>query len=112
MKNLDIKLENSPLIYRSKLTIPSHINFGLELELDIVDYEEIRELVRREVNGSFVVKKDDSLTKGQNAEIVTPVLRNNKETWILLKKLGELLQRLNPDYSLCSFQVLVLCCQE
>ena len=105
MKNLDIKLENSPLIYRSKLTIPSHINFGLELELDKVDYDEVRELVRREVNGSFIVKTDDSLTKGQSAEIVTPVLRNNKETWILLKKLGELLQRLNPDYSLCSFQV-------
>ena len=105
MRNLDIKLENSRLIYRSKLTIPSHINFGLELELDKVDYDEVRELVRREVNGSFDVKVDKSLTNGQNAEIVTPVLRNNKQTWILLKRLGELLERLNPDYNLCSFQV-------
>ena len=105
MRNLDIKLENFPLIYRSKLTIPSYINFGLELELDKVDYEEVRELVRREVNGSFDVKIDKSLTKGQNAEIVTPVLQNNKQTWILLKKLGELLEKLNPDYNLCSFQV-------
>ena len=46
MKNLDIKLENSPLIYRSKLTIPSHINFGLELLLQwytmILLYREVQ----------------------------------------------------------------------
>ena len=105
MKNLDIKLENYPLIYRSKLSIPSYINFGLELELDKVDFNEVRELVKREVSGSFDVKVDKSLTKDMSAEIVTPVLRNNKDTWILLKKLGELLERLNPDYNLCSLQV-------
>lgn len=105
MRNLDIKLDNYPLIYRSKLTIPSYVNFGLEFELDKVDYDEVRELVKREVSGSFDVKIDKSLTKGQSAEIVTPVLNNRKETWVLLKKLGELLERLNPDYNLCSFQV-------
>ena len=31
---LDNQLINSPMLFRSKLTIPSNVGFGLELELD------------------------------------------------------------------------------
>ena len=105
MRNLDIKLDNYPLIYRSKLSIPSYINFGLELELDKVDSSEVRNLVSRNIGGDFSVKNDKSLTTGMNAEINTPVLRNSKATWELLKKMGELLKKINASYDRCSFQV-------
>lgn len=105
MRNLDIKLENYPLIYRSKLTIPNRTKFGLELELDQVDFDEVKYLVRKEFGSTWQVKTDKSLTKDHNAEIATPPLYNTKETWIQLKRMGELLQRLNPSYNNCSFQV-------
>ena len=40
-----------------------------------------------------------------NAEINTPVLRNSKATWELLKRMGELLKKINASYDRCSFQV-------
>ena len=105
IENLQIQLRNNPLEYRSKLTIPEKTNIGLELELDQVSYDEVFKLVRKNFDSSWIVKEDKSLTKGRNAEIVSPVLQNKKHTWQLLQKMGELLTRLNPNYSKCSFQV-------
>lgn len=105
IENLNIQLRNNPTIYRSKLTIPEKVNFGLELELDQVNYEEVFKLVRKHFNQAWIVKTDKSLTKDKNAEIVSPVLQNKKQTWQLLQKMGELLTKLNPSYDKCSFQI-------
>ena len=102
---LESQLINSPMEFRSKLTLPHRVNFGLELELDKVDSSEVRNLVSRNIGGDFSVKNDKSLTTGMNAEINTPVLRNSKATWELLKKMGELLKKINASYDRCSFQV-------
>lgn len=102
---LNNQLINSPMEFRSKLTLPHKANFGLELELDKVDLLEVRELVGRNIGGDFFVKNDKSLTTGMNAEINTPVLRNSKATWELLKRMGELLKKINASYDRCSFQV-------
>ena len=102
---LNNQLINSPMEFRSKLTLPYRVNFGLELELDKVDSSEVRELVSRNIGGDFSVKNDKSLTTGMNAEINTPVLRNSKATWELLKRMGELLKKINASYDRCSFQV-------
>lgn len=102
---LESQLINSPMEFRSKLTLPHKANFGLELELDKVDLLEVRELVGRNIGGDFSVKNDKSLTTGMNAEINTPVLRNSKATWELLKRMGELLKKINASYDRCSFQV-------
>lgn len=102
---LESQLINSPMEFRSKLTLPHKANFGLELELDKVDLLEVRELVGRNIGGDFSVKNDKSLTTGMNAEINTPVLRNSKATWELLKRIGELLKKINASYDRCSFQV-------
>lgn len=102
---LESQLINSPMEFRNKLTLPYKANFGLELELDKVDLLEVRELVGRNIGGDFSVKNDKSLTTGMNAEINTPVLRNSKATWELLKRMGELLKKINASYDHCSFQV-------
>lgn len=105
MTDIISELDRRPFIYREVLGIPKKVNFGLELELDKIDPDEVYKLVRKEFGSSWIVKEDKSLTKGENAEIVSPVLHNTKDTWILLKKMGELLERLNPNYDKCSFQV-------
>lgn len=105
IENLHIQLKNNSLEYRSKLTIPEKINFGLELELDQINHNEVLKIVRKEIGKGWVVKEDKSLTKNKNAEIISPVLQNTKSTWQLLHKMGKLLSKLNPDYSKCSFQV-------
>lgn len=105
LNNLEMQLKNNPLSYRSILTIPSNINFGLELELENVDIRNVHKAVTTEIGNNWIIKVDDSLKKGNNAEIVSPVLQNKKQTWIILKKLGELLKKLNPTYENCSFQI-------
>ena len=87
---LEMKLKNNPLTYRDKLTIPVNINFGLELELDKVNYIEVYKIVRKQIG--WEVKNDKSLTKGENAEINSSVLQNtknmdiNKKSWRIVKK--------------------------
>ena len=105
IENLNIQLRNNPSIYRSKLTIPEKVNFGLELELDQINYDEVFKLVRNQFNQGWIVKTDKSLTKGRNAEIVSPVLQNKKQTWQLLQRMGDLLTKINPSYDKCSFQI-------
>lgn len=102
---LENKLKNSPLVYRNILSIPRGVRFGLELELDRVDFNEVYRIVRRQFGTRFQVKEDASLTKTKNAEIATNVLNNTKETWLILKKLGELLKKFGANYDNCSFQV-------
>lgn len=105
MADIITEMERRPYVYREVLGIPRKVNFGLEFELDKIDPNEVYKLVRKEFGSSWIVKDDKSLTKGESAEIVSPVLHNTKDTWILLKRMGELLERLNPNYDKCSFQV-------
>ena len=102
---LDNQLINSPMVFRRKLTIPNNINFGLEFELDKVDFDEVKKQVSRNIGKNWVVKTDKSLTKFNNAEINSPVLQNNRITWDLLLKISELIKQLNPSYDVCSFQI-------
>jgi len=102
---LEQKLKKNPLVYRDRLTVPRNIRFGLELELDKINPDYVYKLVKEEFGEKWIVTEDRSLSKGENAEIVTPVLRNEKQTWILLKKMGELLEKINPTYDNCSFQI-------
>ena len=99
------ELKETPFSYRPILTIPTDINFGLEIEIEDIDHDLIVKQVQEEFGTSFKVKKDVSLRKDYNAEIITPVLQNTKETWEMLKKLTELIKTLKPTYDNCSFQI-------
>lgn len=100
-----IQLINNPLEYRSSLTLPRNVNFGVEIELENVDFDKVYHLVRRHLGTSWKVKPDKSLLCGDNAEIASPVMKNETKYWMLLKKLAELLSKFNPTFDNCSFQV-------
>lgn len=102
---IDQVLLHNPLEYRSILTIPKHINFGIELEMEDVDMINVYNQVRSTLGNNWNINKDDSLKLQRSAEIVSPVLQNTKDTWILIRKMGELLEKINPTYNKCSFQV-------
>lgn len=104
-ENYKIIEANTAIEYRSILTIPKNINFGLEIELEGVNYDEVKRLCHNQFKSSLVIKTDKSLQQGKNAEIATKVLQNTKETWQLIKKIGKLLNHLNPTYNNCSFQI-------
>ena len=97
-------LKNQPFEYRKSLTLPKNINFGFELEMEGVNPERVLKLIKN-LEGNWKIKEDKSLEAFNSAEIVSPVLKNTKETWIIIKKLGILLKKLNPNYENSSFQV-------
>lgn len=97
--------QNNSFEYRDELTIPKHVNFGLELELDKIDPDRVYKLVKSEIGNDWQVKSDVTLTEGKSAEIVSPILHNDKDTWIMLRKVSDLLYQLDADYDKCSFQV-------
>lgn len=98
-------LTNNPITYRPILTIPRNANFGIELELEGIDYNGLEKRVKSLMGGNWIIKKDKSLSFIDSAEIVSPVLQNQRETWLLLKKLGQLLNKIKPTYDNCSFQI-------
>lgn len=104
-RNLENQLKNSPLQYRSILTLPANVRVGLELELESIDPERVYTLVRKQIGTHWLTKPDKSLIKGKSTEIVSPVLTNNKKCWETLRKLGDLLERIKPTFANCSFQV-------
>ncbi|MGN0966504.1 MAG: amidoligase family protein [Candidatus Coprovivens sp.] len=104
-EKVDKILQNSFFRFRPTITMPKHINFGIELEMEGVTPQTVYHLVKNGLGGDWNVKVDQSLELLKNAEIVSPVLQNNKDTWILIKKMGKMLQKLNPDYNKSSFQV-------
>lgn len=104
-ENIENQLRNQPFSYRDRLTLPREVRFGLEIELENIDYNKVYTLVRKKFGTSFKIKPDRSLLYSKNAEIATPVFRNDIKTWKLLSKLGEYLSKLEPTFCNCGFQV-------
>lgn len=100
---LNDSIINNPMVYRDKLTIPSKVNFEIEIELEDTDKEKTFYLINKYIGSEWVIQNDSSLSHG--FEIASPILCNNKKTWILLKKLGLLLESLKPTFDNSSFQV-------
>lgn len=90
--------------YRKVLTIDEFTDFGIEIETENLKFDEAEKKLRKQLDDSWQIKQDKSL-KDFGLEIASPILYNNKETWMNLKKLAKTLKYLNPEYTNCSFQV-------
>jgi hypothetical protein len=105
LDKVDLHLINNPITYRPILTIPKKVNFGIELEFENVDVNDLEKRINSSIGSNWTLKKDKSLDFLNSVELVSPVLQNQKQTWIMLKKLGELLNKIKPTYENCSFQI-------
>ena len=88
---------------RKILTIPKTENFGLEIELEGLNFNKTERRVKL-LDERFICKSDKSLDDF-GVEVVTPVMRNQKEDLLLLRKLATSLTDLGPRFDDCSFQV-------
>lgn len=89
--------------YRSILNFKKSILFGLEIELETIHYQSIKDIVIHGINSTWEIKREGPTQYG--IEVVSPPLKNENETWRLLLKLSEILQLLNPTFGYASFQV-------
>lgn len=90
--------------YRKLLTIPNNIGFGLEIETENLDFDQMNKRIIKMLGEEWLIKQDLSL-KDYSLEIVSPVLYNKKETWEKLKKLSNTLKTFKAEFISSSFQV-------
>lgn len=93
-----------PVLPRKRLEIPPAINFGLEIEIEGVDFDTVKRLIRNTTKNTWHVEGEISLSE-KGAEVVSPVLQNREATWELVKKVSKTLHFLKPTFEDCSFQV-------
>lgn len=84
------------------LSIPRNVNFGLEIEINDVNFDEVARLIKNMCNWHVYL---DYSCGEFSAEIVTPVLNNTKETWLILNKIAKTIKHLAPNYHGCNFQI-------
>lgn len=92
------------LKYRHLLHFDQKAVFGIEIEMEEIDYNNTERLIRNKVDHSWEIMEDRSLQYG-GLEIASPILMNQKETWKLLLKLSKTLTYINPTFQNASFQV-------
>lgn len=84
IQDLLCEIINTEFSYRDILDLPSELTFGLEIEYENVDEQLVKNYLKD--NGlNWNYKSEDSLLNG--GEIVSPILVNNKQSWIELKKI-------------------------
>ena len=103
-RNALIAFLEEEFLPRKILEIPSFVNFGLEIEIEGVDFDTVKRLIRNTTKDTRHVEGEISLSE-KGAEIVSPVLQNKKETWRQLNKVSKTLHFLRPTFEDCSFQV-------
>ncbi len=92
------------LNYRHLLHFDQKSIFGIEIEMEEIDYNNTERLIKNKLDDSWEIMEDLSLLYG-GLEIVSPPLTNRKETWNLLFKLSKTLKYINPTFQNASFQV-------
>ena len=96
MKGIDLqellyRLDNYYLELRDKLGFSNNVTFGLELEFEKANRYRIEDkLYDRGLYSSWNVKSDASLDHG--AEINSPILRDEKEIWIDLRNVCDIVK--------------------
>ena len=76
-------LDDYHLEYRNTLNLKKSTTFGFEIEIEDANIEKIRNYLFKKKENWYLVF-DPSLKNG--AEIPTPILKDNKQTWNEIKK--------------------------
>lgn len=83
-KDLDIFLnymKNYYLSLRNKLEFSDQTTFGIELEFEYADLQQIDKNIKKtKLRKSWYLHTDQSLKKG--GEVSSPILKNSEETWL------------------------------
>ena len=88
---------------RKTINIPDNVDFGLEIELEGLEYERTMRRVKF-IDNRFACKGDKSLDDF-GVEIATPVMHNQKDDIFTLKKLSRSLVKSQPRFDNCSLQL-------
>lgn len=70
------ELEQVKFVLRDSIGLDSSETFGIEIEFENVDLDDIKKIDK------WTLKKDDTVTKGNvGGELISPILVDNEETW-------------------------------
>lgn len=81
-----------------------YIPYGLEIEMESVDFLEGRRALKPEIDDTWIVG-DDITLNDHGLELTSPVLKNNPETIERLKRISKTIEFLRPTFDNCSFQI-------
>ncbi len=78
-------LDDVEILYRDTLGFSEDITFGLEIEYIDLHYIEALKLIEKKYN-KWGYQKDESVcNSGFGGEVVSPILRDNRKTWVELR---------------------------
>lgn len=95
---------NKNFNYRRSLGIPEDVNFGIEIEVNDINYVKLEKRIKKMLDGIYKVKADMSIAE-TGAEVISPILHDNKETWNGLLKISNAIKNLDHSFFNFSFQV-------
>lgn len=81
-----------------------YIPYGLEIEMESIDFLEGRRALKPEIDDTWIVG-DDITLNDRGLELTSPVLKNNPETIERLKRISKTIEFLRPTFDNCSFQI-------
>ncbi|MBR3199066.1 MAG: amidoligase family protein [Bacilli bacterium] len=88
--DLLVNIENYNLEYRNSLDLDENVTFGIEIEYERLSKSLVKLFLNRNFNAWFS-RPDGSLTFG--GEVISPIMRDNEETWRDIKKICTYLRR-------------------
>ena len=95
---------NKQSLNRKTIDKSIYIPYGIEIEVEGIDYDEGVKVLRHKITDDWRIKTDRSLDNG-GIELVSPVLTNTKENIIILKKIASTLEFLGAKFEHASFQI-------
>lgn len=81
-----------------------YIPYGLEIEMESVDFIQTKRMLKSKINDTWIVGDDETLDD-RGVELTSPKLNNDFETLIMLEKISKTLMFLNPTFNNCSLQI-------
>lgn len=99
-----VKVIDMNALNRKEIDKKIYIPYGLEIETENIPYDDGKRVLRHKVDEGWDIGTDRTLING-GLELTSPVLPNNKETIIRLKKISKTLEFLNPTFDNASLQI-------